>query len=86
MNRTAKGSIDFESSTALVRWWLALKREKFAWGIDAARLVAFLDDMRFSLVGHWDSDAQRDAYLKTRGLEQHLLAKGENIALARIEA
>lgn len=86
MNRRADGRIDFESSTLLSRWWLAFKRERFHWGMDAAHIADFLAERRCELAGHWDSNDQCRDYLLGRNLGHRTVARGENIALARIAA
>jgi O-methyltransferase involved in polyketide biosynthesis len=86
MNRRSGGAIDFESTTPLAKAWLALKREKFVWGIEASALPAFAATRGYSLAGHWDGDAQCQDWLAGRGLGGRRLAKGENIAFMRVEA
>lgn len=86
MNCRAGGSIDFECTTPLAKAWLAVKREKFVWGIEASELAAFVAARGYRLVGHWDSEAQCRDYLAGRGLGDRRLARGENIALIQSEA
>jgi methyltransferase (TIGR00027 family) len=86
MTRRAGGRIGFESSTLIAQWWLALKRERFRWGMESKGLGDFLAARRYALAGHWDSDEQRRDYLMGRGLGERHVARGENIALARIAA
>ncbi|MBS0538348.1 MAG: class I SAM-dependent methyltransferase [Proteobacteria bacterium] len=81
MNRREGGRIDFESTTPLAKAWLALKREKFVWGVEASALAGFASARGYGLAGHWDPDSQRADYLSPRALSGHRLAHGENIAL-----
>lgn len=50
MNRQPSGSIQFESATCLVNWWLRLKQEAFRWGTATGEMPEFLAKLGYELV------------------------------------
>ncbi len=81
MNKQPSGSIQFESATKLVDWWLGLKNEVFKWGIATGELAGFLAAADYHLERTFDADFLAKHYSPDRKLP---LARGENICLARV--
>jgi len=82
MNKQPSGSIQFESATKLVDYWLWLKKEAFRWGIATSELAGFLSATGYRLVRTYDADYLAKQYLPDKNIT---LARGENICLARVE-
>lgn len=82
MNKQSSGSIQFESATKLVDYWLWLKKEVFRWGIATSELAGFLSATGYRLVRMCDADYLAKQYLPDKNIT---LARGENICLARVE-
>ena len=81
MNKQPSGSIQFESATKLVDYWLWLKKEVFKWGIATGELDGFLSEVGYHLVSVYDTDYLTKHYLATKGNP----ARGETICLARVK-
>ena len=84
MNKQSSGSIQFESATKWVEWWLWLKKEVFKWGIATEDLPDFLSAMGYRFVRVFDADSLTKEYLASQGGKNIILARGENICLAQI--
>ena len=82
MNKQPSGSIQFESATKLVDYWLWLKKEVFRWGIATSELAGFLSAAGYRLMRTYDADYLATQYLLDKNIT---LARGENICLARVE-
>jgi hypothetical protein len=82
MNKQASGSIQFESATKLVDYWLWLKNEVFRWGIATSELAGFLSAKGYRLVRMYDADYLAKQHLPDKNIT---VARGENICLARVE-
>ena len=82
MTKQPSGSIQFESATKLVDCWLWLKKEVFRWGIATSELAGFLSATGYRLVRTYDADYLAKQYLPDKNM---ILARGENICLARVE-
>jgi methyltransferase (TIGR00027 family) len=82
MNKQPSGSIQFESATKLVDYWLWQKKEVFRWGIATSELAGFLSATGYRLVRTCDADYLATQYLPDKNIT---LARGENICLARVE-
>jgi methyltransferase (TIGR00027 family) len=81
MNKQLSGSIQFESATWLVDYWLKLKNEVFRWGIATSELAGFLAALGYRLVSVFDADYLAKHYLSDKNIAP---ARGENICLAKI--
>lgn len=82
MNKQSSGSIQFESATKLVDFWLWLKKEVFKWGIATSELTNFLSAIGYRLVSVFDADYLIQQYLADKNI---LLARGENICVAKVK-
>jgi methyltransferase (TIGR00027 family) len=82
MNKQPSGSIQFESATKLVDYWLWVKKEVFKWGIATGELAGFLSAIGYRLVSVFDADYLTQQYLADKNMP---LARGENICLARVK-
>ena len=82
MNKQASGSIQFESATKLVDYWLWLKNETFRWGIATSEMAGFLSATGYRLVRIYDADYLAKQHLPDKNIT---VARGENICLARVE-
>ena len=71
----------FQHTRPATLLWLALRKERFTWGIRPAALSAFLGDAGFRLQEHCTSKVLRPRFL-TEANHSAVLAVGENIALA----
>ena len=71
----------FQHTRPATLLWLALRKERFTWGIRPAALSAFLGDAGFRLQEHCTSKELRPRFL-TEANHSAVLAVGENIALA----
>ena len=81
MNKQPSGSIQFESATKLVDYWLWLKKEVFRWGIATRELTGFLSATGYRLVRTCDADYLAKKYLpdkkyNPRKRRKHLLGEG----------
>jgi methyltransferase (TIGR00027 family) len=82
MEPDATGRPGFRRSTWLVRLWLNLKGEPFKWGLKREELESFLRARGFVLKGLATHATFRETYLRGHGLEDALLAEGENVCVA----
>ncbi len=81
METYGKGRANFRHTTWLARLWLKLKGEPFKWGLDAKDAESFLVARGFRLRGIATSATLRETYLRDKGLEDAVLAEGENICV-----
>jgi methyltransferase (TIGR00027 family) len=82
MNKQPSGSIQFESATKLVDYWLWLKNETFRWGIATSEMAGFLSATGYRLLRICDADYLAKQYWPDKNIT---FARGENICLARVE-
>jgi methyltransferase (TIGR00027 family) len=83
MNKQQSGSINFESASIFVCYWLWIKKETFKWGVRTDELSFFLSKIGYNLVDIFDDEYLRKEYLSDN--KSLPLAKGENICLAKIK-
>lgn len=81
MEPDKNGQTNFRNSTFLVRLWLDWKKEPFKWGINLNELTQFLAAYRFSLINLTTPETFRQLYFKQFGLENYVIAQGENICV-----
>ncbi|MBM62218.1 MAG: hypothetical protein CL484_04645 [Acidobacteria bacterium] len=81
MEETEPGQYDFQNTRPVTSLWLALRSERFTWGIKKPELSGFLAESGFSLREHRTPDDLRVAFL-TEANRSATVARGENIALA----
>jgi methyltransferase (TIGR00027 family) len=82
MEPDATGRAGFRRSTRLVRLWLNLKGEPFKWGLRRAGLESFLKERGFVLKELATHATFRETYLRDHGLEDAMLAEGENVCVS----
>ena len=83
MNKQPSNSIQFESVSKLVDYWLWIKKEVFKWGIKTSKLAEFIEKVNYKLVNIHDADYLIKQYLPDK--KDAVIARGENIALAKIK-
>lgn len=81
MVKTIFGGIQFEGATRIADWWLALRNEKFKWGIEEGAVADYLAGMHYRILKHLSPADLSARYLASR---REKLARGENICLAKI--
>lgn len=81
METNGNGRAAFRRSTWLARLWLSLRGEPFKWGLRAAEMESFLNARGFVLKEMASSRTLREAYLKEQGLQDSILAEGENLCV-----
>jgi methyltransferase (TIGR00027 family) len=84
MNKQPSGSIQFESATCLVNWWLRLKREVFKWGIETNELARFLAGVGYRLLSILDADDLAAPYRQAISQLKTPPARGEAVCLAKV--
>ncbi|MBD0371426.1 MAG: SAM-dependent methyltransferase [Pyrinomonadaceae bacterium] len=82
MELDAKGRAGFRRSTRLVRLWLRMKGEPFKWGMRAGETENFLARRGFVLKDMATSRSFKEIYLREHGIEDELLAEGENVCVS----
>lgn len=82
METDGKGRASFRRSTWLVRLWLSLRGEPFKWGLQGKEIESFLREREFALKEMATSETFRETYLRDYGLQDSLLAEGENVCVA----
>ena len=83
MEESTPGCYDFQNSRAATRWWLALRNERFTWGVGRSQLSEFLAQSGFRLLEHRTPEDLRSELL-TESNRDAVLAQGENTALASL--
>ena len=83
MEESAPGRYDFRNSRAPTRWWLALRNERFTWGVGRSELPEFLAQSGFRLLDHRTPEDLR-CELLTESNRNAVLAQGENTALVSL--
>ena len=81
METNGKGRAGFRRSTWLVRLWLSLRGEPFKWGLRKKEMESFLRERGFVLKEMASSATFRETYLRDHGLQDSLLAEGENVCV-----
>ncbi|MAJ46618.1 MAG: hypothetical protein CBC35_04875 [Planctomycetes bacterium TMED75] len=80
MEESRPGCYDFKGTRWLTSWWLALRHERFTWGIAPRKLPEFLSESGFALRWHRTSDELRTQLL-SNAHQGAVVALGENTAL-----
>ena len=80
MEESRPGCYDFKGTRWVTSWWLALRHERFTWGIAPGKLPKFLSESGFTLRCHRTPDELR-VELLARSHQSAVVALGENIAL-----
>ena len=75
------GAIDFKHTSALLKIWLALKKERFRWGIQQQNMSSFLESKNFLLKQIVSHNDLRSKYLGAYPVNLPL-AEGECICFA----
>jgi methyltransferase (TIGR00027 family) len=81
MNKSASGSIQFETATPLADIWLRLKREVFKWGIPTSDLPRFLSELECRMIRVFTRDDFVAAHPNVGGAR---LTRGENICVSAL--
>ncbi|MCH2134191.1 MAG: SAM-dependent methyltransferase [Phycisphaerales bacterium] len=81
MEESSPGCYDFQNARRVTSWWLALRHERFTWGLKPADLPDFLSESGFSLQAHRTPEELR-LELLTEPNRHAKLTSGENTALA----
>ena len=81
MEESRPGCFDFRNARRVTSWWLALRHERFTWGIRPDRLQAFLAECGLSLESHRTPEELR-LELLIESNRNATLALGENTVLA----
>ena len=80
MEEFRPGCFEFQNARRVASWWLALRHERFTWGIHPDRLPEFLSESGFGLRLHRTVEQLRDEFL-TPANHGARLAVGEHTAL-----
>jgi hypothetical protein len=72
----------FHNASPAVNWWLAMRGERFRWGIERDDLESFLANKGWNLLDMASSEKLRRRILAPRGRGDVPLAIGESVALA----
>ncbi len=80
MEEYKPGCFGFQNARRVASWWLALRHERFTWGIHPDRLPGFLSESSFELRYHRTVEQLRDELL-TPPNRNVRLAIGEHTAL-----
>jgi methyltransferase (TIGR00027 family) len=81
MEETLPGCYDFMDTRRATAWWLALRSERFTWGLKRDQVPAFLSSAGFDLRDHWTTQ-ELGAELLTPANRSARLAGGEHTVLA----
>ncbi|HEY0319628.1 MAG TPA: SAM-dependent methyltransferase [Pyrinomonadaceae bacterium] len=84
MEPDASGKAGFRRSTWLVRLWLRLKGEPFKWGLQGREMESFLTKRGFVLKEMATPATFREIYLREHGLEDAVLAEGEDVCVSDV--
>jgi methyltransferase (TIGR00027 family) len=84
MEPDARGRASFRRSTWLARLWLRLRGEPFKWGLQGRDAESFLRKRGFGLKELATPATFREIYLRELGLEDALLAEGENVCVSDV--
>ena len=81
MEESSPGCYDFQNTRLATSLWLALRSERFTWGLRQDALRGFLGESSYDLDEHWTSH-QLGTELLTPANRSARLAGGEHTVLA----